>query len=215
MAPFRFPARELWIHHSVTPVTTDPLADWRHVQAVAFGRGFSDISYNFGLHPHRAEVLEGRLLKWVGAHTEGRNSISFGVVLIGNYENQKPTRGQIDSFRWLRHELVARGVLTRDHRLGYHQQTKPTACPGRNVVASFREFAQPWVSAPVTARRPQRMYLVQTRAGHIFLVEEKIVHVPDPAVVDSAVRQGVPLLPVDDSTWKNLVAAKGQPVIGA
>ncbi len=66
----------VFIHHTVTQHTADPLFDTRNVQNVAFGRGFSDISYTLLVHPD-GTILEGRIYDGkpaVGAHTKGYNS---------------------------------------------------------------------------------------------------------------------------------------------
>lgn len=130
----------LFLHHTVTATTTDPCADWRVVQRVAFGRGFADISYTFGVHPSGA-VMEGRSPSAVGAHTEKHNSTAHAIVLIGNYDEAEPPPAMLGAVRWLRAEMVRRGLLTADHSFRPHSAVKATACPGARVRARFAEFA--------------------------------------------------------------------------
>lgn len=149
-AKMRLPVRELWLHHTVTPVTNDPMADWRQVQAIAFGRGFVDISYSYGVHP-TGVILEGRGDR-VGAHTAGRNSTSYGVVLIGNYENQVPPEIQIDAVRWLIKALKDRGGLPmQTFPSGGHRDLMATACPGRHAYIRIADMRRAWVAPGPTA----------------------------------------------------------------
>lgn len=130
--------KRLFLHHSVTPLSSDPLADWRTVQAAAFGRGFADISYTWGIHLPSRCVLAGRSPHVVGAHTEGFNETAHAVVLIGNYENDSPMN--LDVIGELRAELVRAGWLTPDHTFDPHRAVQQTACPGSKIVARWADI---------------------------------------------------------------------------
>lgn len=145
LATARLLRSELFVHHTVTPDRSDPFASWRLVQQAAFGRGFTDISYTYGIEGD-ATILEGRSPLAVGAHTEGWNVTAHAIVFIGNYETDVLTDEQIDAFRWLRLQLVARGQLTPAHRTRPHRAVKATACPGRNVWSPIPWWSlmQPW-----------------------------------------------------------------------
>lgn len=155
MAVMRYPARELWVHHSVTNPTGDPYADARAIQKIGFSRGFSDISYSFLVHPN-GTIMEGRDLRYVGAHTSGHNSVSLAVCLIGNYENGPPSQAQIDAIRWLRDHLVATGKLVggKVYPTGGHRDTKATACPGRHAYAAIPAMREPQAAPPGPAPAP-------------------------------------------------------------
>jgi hypothetical protein len=45
-------------------------------------RGFVDVGYHYMIHKD-GSVSKGRSLNVVGAHTEGRNTLSVGIVLAG------------------------------------------------------------------------------------------------------------------------------------
>lgn len=130
--------RRLFLHHSVTPLSSDPLDDWRKVQAAAFGRGFADISYTWGIHLPSRCVLAGRSPHVVGAHTEGFNDTAHAIVLIGNYENDSPMN--LDVIGELRAELVRAGWLTSDHIFQPHRTVQQTACPGSKIVARWADI---------------------------------------------------------------------------
>jgi len=136
------PAKEVWLHHTVTVVTDDPHADARTVQRVGISR-FGYISYSYLVHP-RGTVLEGQGLR-VGAHTKNRNSISFGVSLIGNYEERHMTAEQVESTRRLIDWLQDAGHLRRGvYPTGAHRDLAQTACCGRHAYARIPELRQPW-----------------------------------------------------------------------
>jgi hypothetical protein len=139
------PALYVFAHHSVTEASNGTAADERRVmrelQAIAFGRGFRDISYSFAIF-RSGRIYEGRGWAKVGAHTvagDGTdyNAKSHGFVFVGNYENQTPTRAQLDAFRWLVKEGRRRGYVSSAPRIRGHRDVKATACPGRNVYAKM------------------------------------------------------------------------------
>lgn len=177
----KLPVGELWIHHTVTPVTNDPFKDWRLVQSVAFSRGFSDISYSYGVHPSGI-ILEGRG-DYVGAHTQGRNSTSLGCVLIGNYEEQQPTKEMIQAVQWLRDWLIDNNKLRggKTYPTGGHRDVASTACPGRNAYAKLNEMRGPLnLAAPVSAapegvpvaNAPFAAILVHPSGGYLEIGED-------------------------------------------
>ena len=135
--------RELFVHHTVTRVTDDPAADWRHVQDVAFGRRMADVAYTFGIHPD-GTCLHGREAGVEGAHTAGHNRSGHAIVLIGNYDEDEPSAAMIESFRYLRQRMGEWGLLTPDHTLQPHQAVYATACPGRHTIARLDALALPY-----------------------------------------------------------------------
>lgn len=139
------PAREVWLHHSVTPITSNPAADMRAVERIGIER-FGHVSYSWCFHPD-GTVLEGAGLR-VGAHTAQRNSTSFGLCLLGDYTRRDPTPAQVDAVR----QVIARLIETESLRPGVyptggHRDLKQTACPGDRAYALLPAFRQPW--APV------------------------------------------------------------------
>lgn len=63
------------------------------------------------------------------AHCLNANKISYGVQMnLG--VNCPPNQDMVDSWRWLRTELVARGQLTADHAAKPHYWLRDTACCG-------------------------------------------------------------------------------------
>ncbi|HEY8588466.1 MAG TPA: N-acetylmuramoyl-L-alanine amidase [Naasia sp.] len=133
------PARELYLHHSVTvapdllPPFDDDDAAVRTLERIGHDRFGGGISYTFAVTP-LGRVYEGHGVGRRGAHTGGRNSISRAIVLVGDYDRQKPPDTAVRAVA----ELVAHG-----HRAGWwparltggHRDAPgaSTACPGRHA----------------------------------------------------------------------------------
>lgn len=142
------PAREVWLHHSVTAVTADPYADQRTIQRAGIQR-FGYYSYSWMVHPS-GMVLEGQGLR-VGAHTAKRNSISFGVVWPGDYTRRAVTPEQIEATRQLIDWLQDAGHLRRGvYPTGGHRDVGSTACPGNLAYQTIPQLRQPWEPPPDT-----------------------------------------------------------------
>jgi len=94
-------------------------------------QGWGDIGYHFVIDP-TGGVWEGRPLSWQGAHVANQNPGNIGVMCLGNFEIQSPTRRQVQSLDALvvalgsKYRIPAREVKT-------HQELAPTACPGRSL----------------------------------------------------------------------------------
>lgn len=138
------PAREVWLHHSVTKVTADPLADMRAIDAIGIQR-FGHVSYSWCFHPD-GTVLEGAGLR-VGAHTAGRNSTSFGFALIGDYTRRNITPAQADAVRAMIAQLIkTRSLRPGTYPTGGHRDLKATACPGDRAYALLPGLRVPWIA---------------------------------------------------------------------
>lgn len=141
-ASLTLPVSEVNVHHSVTAASDDPLRDARNLDLIAVGRGMSGISYSYLIHPN-GTVVEGRGL-YVGAHTLNRNSRSFGVCFIGNFENQdRPTPRAVEAFRNLVAFLQSYGYLSANPTIRPHSDTFATACPGRHLKDVLPELRRP------------------------------------------------------------------------
>lgn len=126
--------------------------------------GWSDVGYN-ALIDRYGQLFEGRAggieAGVVGAHARGYNTGSYGVALIGNYEDAKPTRSMLDRLAdvtaW---QSRVHGIDLRSGARATvggrsiptfvgHRDVGQTACPGRNVVRKMPEVRR----AAAAARR--------------------------------------------------------------
>lgn len=136
------------VHHTVTSVKYPKnatlaqqlaveAAHMRHLQALAFSRGFNDISYNHILFPKTGHVWKGRGFETVGAHNDGENTERLGIAVVGNFEvDAFPQRGLKALVEYIRFaedgEHIPEHPLVRGHR-----DTDATACPGKNVYKNL------------------------------------------------------------------------------
>jgi hypothetical protein len=151
------PVSKVWAHHSVTPSTVTARQAAKTLESIGMSR-FGVFSYSFAIHKD-GTILEGAGWNYVGAHTAGQNSSSYGFVFIGNYENEKLSAGQIKAFQWLVSEGKKRGKINRGASIDGHRNASgaATACPGRNVIAELPELRKPpknrWVVSGVKRKK--------------------------------------------------------------
>jgi hypothetical protein len=95
------------------------------------GEPWADIGYHYAVDPS-GRVWEGRPSTLQGAHVEDQNEENLGIVMLGNYDKQSPTRAQtiaLDAFvadRMKRYRVSIARVYT-------HQEIGRTACPGTSL----------------------------------------------------------------------------------
>ncbi|QYK49808.1 MAG: N-acetylmuramoyl-L-alanine amidase [Phycisphaeraceae bacterium] len=99
-----------------------------HVQ-----RGWADIGYHYIIDPS-GRVWQGRPINLQGAHVKDENPGNLGIMVMGNFDSQRPTPAALNSLD----QFVA--VQMRQYRLSVrnvytHQELRPTACPGRSLQA--------------------------------------------------------------------------------
>lgn len=102
-------------------------------------RKWGDIGYHY-IIDRAGRVWEGRDTRYQGAHVQATNEHNLGIMLLGNFDKQRPSDAQLAT---LRSSLIAlmhlHNVPVR--RVYTHQELKPTACPGKQLqprVATLR-----------------------------------------------------------------------------
>ncbi len=147
------------VHHADTANDYSPSdvpGILRSIQAFHIeGRGWSDIGYNFavdkfgGMWEGRSGSLDGYS---VGAHAEGFNTSTIGVVALGNYETAQPTNdlissiGEVIAWRFANAFIdptstvaftsggsptIPAGVTVNLPRVVGHRDVGATDCPGQ------------------------------------------------------------------------------------
>jgi len=131
-----------WAHHSVTAQLSKnasferECAEIRKLDDIGQSRFKGGISYTFVIAPS-GRIYEGHSIGRVGAHTAGRNSISAGICILGNYEDNELTAEQVAAAAWLLGHGVKKGWWTELKLDGGHRDTKATACPGKHAYANI------------------------------------------------------------------------------
>jgi hypothetical protein len=128
------------LHHSVTiapdliPPFDDDYAAIRTLESIGQSRFGAGISYHLPITP-AGLIFEGVTINRVGSHIAGRNTISAGIVLVGNYDNLQVTEEQISALAWLLQEGVNRKYWQLPTITYGHRDLGQTACPGANAYA--------------------------------------------------------------------------------
>jgi len=127
------------IHHSATAYGTPNDVQDLHMD----GRGFADVAYHF-LIDSNGIVYEGREINIRGAHVQGFNTGSVGVVLLGNFNDEQPTESQLGSLHalmdYLRHTYEIRYLA--GHKDYPDQSPDGTECPGANLYPLLKDMAR-------------------------------------------------------------------------
>lgn len=140
--------RRITVHHEGwTPVyftdmdeTIARLAQIRKVHVK--DRGWGDIGYHFVID-RGGRVWEARPIMYQGAHAgpNGANLHNVGVMLLGNFDKQRPSEEQFAALvymlRYLRghYRVNTREIFT-------HQELNPTRCPGKVLQAQMVALRQ-------------------------------------------------------------------------
>ncbi len=126
------------IHHSAL-YETDDLTSILAIQDLHLDdRGWADIGYHFCVGQD-GTVYEGRRMSVRGVHTEGYNTGSLGVCLLGNFQVITPTGPQLTNTHLLVNWLALRLRLT--HLAGHREFNDITVCPGANLYPYLDEMA--------------------------------------------------------------------------
>lgn len=93
------------------------------------GNGWADIGYHYAIDP-AGRVWEGRPTDWQGAHVKFHNEHNLGILVMGNYEHQRPNEIQLAALKQLL-QSRCRAYNIQPSRIYTHRELRPTACPGR------------------------------------------------------------------------------------
>lgn len=124
------------IHHDAinsAGVTTQSAAQ-RRLNSIRDGhlqRDFADIGYHFIVDP-QGNVWEGRPLRFQGAHVKDQNERNMGVMVMGNFMEQRPTPAALAALDAFIASQMRRFAVPL-WKVKTHQELAPTACPGTNL----------------------------------------------------------------------------------
>jgi hypothetical protein len=90
---------------------------------------YGDIGYHF-IIDYAGRVWEGRSLSYEGAHVSSANEGNIGVMLLGNFERQKPSTAQVDTLNKVT-GLIRSHFSISTRRVYGHRDIGASVCPGR------------------------------------------------------------------------------------
>ena len=102
-------------------------------------RGWADVGYHFMVDKD-GTVYEGRHLSARGAHTQGYNTGSAGICLLGDFRAESPSSAQWQAVTALTQWLAYHLQLT--HLAGHRQFNGWTVCPGGQVSSQLENLAE-------------------------------------------------------------------------
>ena len=168
------------VHHSATGndyTPADVPAILRSIQAFHMdGNGWSDIGYNFIVDKFGGiwEGRDGSLVRnSIGAHAEGFNTGSVGVMALGDYSAGTPGATQVtniaDVIAWKfanagidpstrvdftsgGSSTIPAGTVVNLPRVVGHRDVGSTDCPGSNLYASLSSRIRPILPALVAGK---------------------------------------------------------------
>jgi N-acetylmuramoyl-L-alanine amidase len=126
---------EIIVHCTATAegkdYTVDDIRKW-HTAKPPQGRGWSDIGYHYVID-RKGHILQGRDVDIIGAHCEGHNAHSIGVVYIGGVSalNGKPkdTRTLAQKAGLIRCLTELKSIYPQAKIYGHCDFTKSKPCP--------------------------------------------------------------------------------------
>lgn len=105
-------------------------------------RGWDDIAYHFLIDMRSGEIIRGRPLDRIGAHSPAANRTHLGICFLGNDD---PGVRDVTDAAWASARELVRSlerVFTRTLTHEPHRAQRSTACPGDEIAARIRtEFA--------------------------------------------------------------------------
>lgn len=126
------------IHHSAYSQTQ--AQSMRSIQDLHLdGRSWADIGYHFGVDP-AGLVYAGRDIAARGASVAGHNQGLVGVMLMGNFEWERPSEAALSALQGVVNRLTAEYGLT--NLVGHGEVNPETVCPGRFLSLYLDLLAQ-------------------------------------------------------------------------
>jgi hypothetical protein len=136
----------LTVHHwgvDVAGMSTDKDSMVRRMDGLLcshLARNYGDIGYHFVLDPV-GRVWEGRSLEMEGAHVSGENEHNLGVMLLGNFQTERPTGPQLDSLSRVVGWALSLYPIDQGRILG-HCDLASSACPGRSLYPFVKHIRE-------------------------------------------------------------------------
>lgn len=127
------------VHHSAYPNAGPKEIQDLHMDR----RGFADVAYHYIITAD-GTIYEGREINIRGAHVQGFNTGSVGIVLLGNFNDEQPTEFQTESLLKLVDHLRYTFEISylTGHKDYPDQSPDGTECPGDNLYPLLPDLAR-------------------------------------------------------------------------
>jgi len=138
------PLKNITIHHDglanplVSATTAASTARLDLIRRAHVGQGWADIGYHFAID-RAGKIWECRPIGWEGAHVKRHNPGNVGILVMGNFDIERPTEKQLRAL-CTHVNMLQRTYRISDASVKSHREWAgaATACPGK--------FLQPKVS---------------------------------------------------------------------
>jgi hypothetical protein len=126
----------LTVHHAGNDVTTctgwdDTIFALNGILEAHLQNRFGDIAYHY-IIDYAGRIWAGRPLCYAGAHVSGFNENNLGIMLLGNFEEQRPSLSQIQSLCGLIKTARQTWHIPATSVFG-HRDLGRSLCPGANL----------------------------------------------------------------------------------
>ena len=117
------------VHHSQRKIDSLKRIKELHVKI----NKWEDIGYHF-LIDKNGKLYKGRSEKFIGAHVYGHNKDSIGICLIGNFDEEKPTKKQIQTLMKFLKQKTKKFKIPTNNILGHREFPNVIkTCPGKFI----------------------------------------------------------------------------------
>ena len=125
------------VHHSQRKIDSVKRIRDLHIKT----NKWEDIGYHY-LIDKKCKIHVGRSEKFIGAHVFGHNKNSVGICLIGNFDEEKPTKAQIRTLIKFLKNKIKKFKIPIKNILGHREFSGVTkTCPGKFVdMGKIREI---------------------------------------------------------------------------
>jgi hypothetical protein len=128
--------QRITVHHSALAsghlrTKADTARMLESIRRIHLQQEWADIGYHYIIDP-AGRIWEGRPVQYQGAHVKLNNEHNLGVMLLGNFEDERPSAAALTALD----EFIAdrmRALRIPVSRIYTHQELSPTACPGRHL----------------------------------------------------------------------------------
>ena len=142
--PMKLPVNEVIVHHSYVPDILCGETVIKEIEAMVHMDVYATIekkwggfSYNYAIF-QSGHVFCGRDHNRTGAHTEGRNSISQGVVFVTDGSVHSLSFAARAAFHALTTYLILLQALSPEYQLSPHDRYADKICPGPKIKAQLK-----------------------------------------------------------------------------